>query len=371
MNFNQADKEVYLNSITAADIINSLTLMDVKDFLESIGVEPIEVYEDKQYLICPTICHHSLDEPASMKLYWYQNNKIFRCYTECNEAMSIFELYRRFMKLNYYPITLQEAELYVKQFLHHIVIAKYNSRREEIDIEKYRFSTNIPVLPEYPHQILDYFIDYHHPSWLKEGILDEVMSKFYIKFWLSKNKIIIPHFDINNRLIGIRGRALEEKEILEYGKYRPIQIGDTLYTYPLQFNLYGINKHKDSIRARRVAIIAESEKSVLLDEGYSGDCSVTVACCGSNINKYQISMLTDLLGANEIVIALDKEYTDWRSEKAKKYRLKLEQICKKYSAQASLSYIWDYENLLEEKDSPFDKGKDIFQYLYKNRVKVR
>ena len=46
-------------------------------------------------------------------------------------------------------------------------------------------------------------------------------------------------------------------------------------------------------------------------------------------------------------------------------------ICKKYSNQASFSYIWDFDNLLKEKDSPFDRGKEIFEELYKNRIKVR
>ena len=35
------------------------------------------------------------------------------------------------------------------------------------------------------------------------------------------------------------------------------------------------------------------------------------------------------------------------------------------------SYIWDYDNLLNEKDAPFDKGKETFEYLFRNRVKVR
>ena len=87
------DKELEDASITKKDIIDSITLNDVKIFLESLGVEQIVVNEEKQYLICPTICHNPLEEAESMKLYWYQNNKIFRCYTECNEAMSIFKLY--------------------------------------------------------------------------------------------------------------------------------------------------------------------------------------------------------------------------------------------------------------------------------------
>lgn len=89
----EQDKELNYLEFSYQDILNSITLMDVKFFLESLGVEQIEVYEDKEYLICPTICHNPLHEEASMKLYWYQNNKIFRCYTECNEAMSIFTLY--------------------------------------------------------------------------------------------------------------------------------------------------------------------------------------------------------------------------------------------------------------------------------------
>lgn len=369
--FINADKEAYLETLQYKDIVNSLTLIDVKNFLESLGVDQIEVNEEKQYLICPTICHNPLHEAESMKLYWYQNNKIFRCYTECHEAMSIFELYKRFMALNYYPVTLQEAENYVKQFLQHIIIRAESADTFKQDLEKYNFTTDIPVLPEYPHTVLDCFTKYYHSSWLNEGITKEVMDLFQIRFSLSQNKIIIPHFDINGRLIGIRGRALEKKEIQEFGKYRPIQIGKILYTYPLQFNLYGLDKHKNGIKSQRCAIIAEAEKSVMKDHVFYDAYSNCVACCGSSFNKYQISLLTDYLGVNEIIVALDKEYSDWRTNKAKKYRERIENMCKRYSNKANFSYIWDYDNVLEEKDSPFDKGQEIFEYLYKNRIKVR
>ena len=368
-----SDPELELLSVTRKDIIDSITLEDVKNFLESLGVDRIEVHEDKGYLICPTICHNPIHEADSMKLYWYQNNKIFRCYTECNESMSIFKLYQKFMNVNQgQKIQYDEAEDYVKKILKHIVIGERQPRTSySLDLEKYKFSNHIPVLEEYPKEILSYFIKYYHPVWLKDGITKEAMDKFQIKFLLSQNKIVIPHFDINGRLVGIRGRALEKKDIEENGKYRPIQIGSTLYSHQLQFNLYGIYEHKEGIRKRRTAIIAEGEKSVLLDDGYYGDFSNCVACCGSTFNKYHVSLLTDVLGANEIVVALDKEYNDWLSPKARKYREKIEGLCRKYKNQANFSYIWDRENLLDEKDSPFDKGKEIFDYLYKNRVKVR
>ena len=367
------DKELDLIGVNRQDIINSITLEDVKNFLESLGVEQIEMYEDKGYLICPTICHNPIHEAESMKLYWYQNNKIFRCYTECSEAMSIFKLYQKFIFINYHEnIDLFEAEQYVKQCLAHLIITRPKARNlYSIDLEKYKVNNIIPTLQEYPKGVLDYFINYYHPSWLKDGISLEAMKKFHIGFLINQNKITIPHFDINGRLIGIRGRSINPEDIENFGKYRPIQIGDVLYTHPLQFNLYGIYEHKNGIMRRRTAIIAEAEKSVLLDEGYYGDFSNCVACCGSTFNKYHISLLTDVLGANEIIIALDKEYSDWRTEKAKKYRQKIENLCVKYKNQANFSYIWDYDNLLQEKDSPFDRGKDIFEYLYKNRIKIR
>lgn len=239
-----ADPELSLLYATTSDIINSITLEDVQYFLETLGVKDITVNNDHQYLMCPTICHNPLHEHASKKLYWYQDNKIFRCYTECNEAMSIFDLYRKVMELNYAPVSYYDAKEYVKSCVKHLAPAPVVRHSElELDTSKYKFTNNVPELPEYPHSILTYFTSYHHPSWLKDGITEQAMDKFKIKFSLGQNKIVIPHFDINGRLIGIRGRALDENDINEYGKYRPIQIGQTLYTHPLQFNLYGIYEH--------------------------------------------------------------------------------------------------------------------------------
>ena len=366
------DNELDLAIASKKDIVNSITLNDVKNFLESLGVTQIMINEEKQYLVCPTICHNPVNEAESMKLYWYQNNKIFRCYTECNEAMSIFKLYQKYMALNHYPVTIEEAEDYVKQCLKHIVINTNKvSYNYELDLNKYQFNNNIPILDEYPKEILSYFTHYYHPTWLRDGITSDAMDKFHIGFSLGQNKIIIPHFDIDGRLIGIRGRTLDKKEAEAYGKYRPLQIGKITYAHPLQFNLYGIYEHQNGIKRRQQAIIAEAEKSVLLDDGYYGDLSNCVACCGSTFNKYHISLLTNILGANEIIIALDKEYTDWRTEKARKYKERIISMCRKYSNQAVFSYIWDYDNVLKEKDSPFDKGKEVFEHLYKTRIKVR
>ena len=367
------DTNLDLIDLNVQDIIESITIEDVKTFLESLGVDQIAYYPEKGYLICPTICHNPLDEAESMKLYWYQNNKIFRCYTECNEAMSIFTLYQKFMRVNYdQEIDFYEAEDYVKKCLKHIVLATrevYSSLH--LDSTTYKFDARVPVLDEYSPTVMDCFIQYYHPTWLKDGITKEAMNKFNIKFSLGQNKIVIPHYDIQGRLVGIRGRTIDPEEAEAFGKYRPIQVGNLLYAHPLQFNLYGIYEHQEGIKARKSAIIAEGEKSVLLDDGYYGGLSNTVACCGLSFNKYHINLLTNYLGANEIVIAFDKEFDNWCSDKAKAYRARIEKECRKYSSIVKFSLIWDYDNLLDEKDSPFDKGKEVFEELYRNRIKLR
>lgn len=366
------DTELDLINISRQDIMNSIKLSDVKEFLEALGVNQIILDESKGCIICPTICHNPINEASSMKLYWYQETKNFHCYTECGENMSIFDLYQKFMALNSYPVSKEEAEDGVKKILKHIhILTPQKVEAIELEREKYLYNTNIPILDEYSKNILSYFTHYYHPTWLHDGITKKSMDKFNIGFSIIKNNIVIPHFDINGRLIGIRVRAIDEDEVNNFGKYHPIHIGDINYRHQLQFNLYGLYEHKQGISKRKVAIIAEGEKSVLLDDGFYGDLSNTVACCGSSFNKYQVSLLTNVLGANEIVVAMDKEYDDWRSERGKKYKQHLEQECKRYKNQAIFSYIWDYDNVLKEKDSPFDRGKDTFEYLYKNRVFIR
>ena len=364
------DEQLDLLDISIQDIIDSITLNDVKTFLESLGVDQIAEYPEKGYLICPTICHNPLHDAESMKLYWYQDNKIFKCYTECNESMTIFELYQKFMRINYHKVEYEEAVDYVKKCLKKITITKTKKYKSSINFEQYKFDSEVPQLTEYPKEMLTYFLPYHHPLWLKDGIKPEVMDKFHIGLWNAQNKIVIPHFDINGRLIGIRARTLDPEEAKAHGKYRPVQIGNILYAHSLHLNLYGIYEHQNAIKSRRSAIIAEGEKSVLLDDGYYGEYSNTVACCGSTVNKFHVNLLTQL-GVNEITIAFDKEYEDWRSNEAREYRTKLEKLCNQFKGKAIFYYIWDMDNLLGYKDSPFDKGKEVFEKLYKHRIRVR
>ena len=73
------------------------------------------------------------------------------------------------------------------------------------------------------------------------------MEKFNIRYSISQNKIIIPHYNINGKLIGIRGRALNQEEIEAGCKYMPVKIEGKFYAHPLSLNLYGLDRNRQDI----------------------------------------------------------------------------------------------------------------------------
>ena len=366
------DTIALLNSYDGNEIIQAFTLQDVERFLLSLGVGEIDVQDD--YLICPTICHNPIDQAESMKLYYYDKTKNFHCYTQCSENFSIVTLYQRYMEINHQKVSYDEALYYLKQF---IVLG--DEMPEPQTISKIETYTNddlierksIITLPEIKKTTLDLFVPhYYHPLWSKEQIKKESQDKFDIRFSYGQNKIIIPHYDINGRLIGIRSRAIDEED-LQFGKYRPAQFGSDMYNHQLGFNLYGLWEHKSAIQLTKRAIIYEGEKSVMIDDSFYGPYSVAVATCGSQLNRFQINLLIQKLGVNEIILAYDKEYDEPYSPQGKAYREKLIQKCERYRGLASFYYIFDEHNLLDKKDAPCDKGQEVLETLMKRRIKIK
>ena len=363
------NEQILLLSMSAQEVIDALTLDNVVAFLKSLGVEEMHVQSKKGIIICPTICHNPINTDASMKLYWYQEKKHFRCYTECQEWMNIFELYQKFMALNYHPVDWYEAEDYVKQFINPTNQHHTRHSQDTFDIDDFRCDSIAPEYTPYPETVLTCFSKYYHPAWLHDGISKEAMDKFGILFSYGQNKIIIPHRDKHGQLIGIRGRAFEEADILA-GKYKPVMVGNTIYSHQLMYNLYGLYEHQEAIKKLHTVVIAEGEKSVLLDETYHPGHGICVACCGHKISKYHIYTLVYEYNVQEIVIAYDKD-DPIDSEKGKELKQSIIKLGQTYKHCVNISYIWDYNNKLDLKDSPYDKGKATFEYLYRTRIKIR
>ena len=373
------------------DIKNKLSIEQIYDFLVDAGGEP---QMHGNIIISRTICHNKPGE-GSYKLYYYNNTKLFKCFTQCSETFDIFDLALKIKKIAgeqiiYWskdavqksrPWDLPDAVRYVaiyygfespeeKFFEKHTELQDWKifSKLEAKNLQKNK-KNQIVSLKIFEDGFLKNMAQPRIIPWEKEGITLDIMKAHNICYDPKNQGIVIPHYDINNNLIGIRERTLI-KENEERGKYIPATINGKMYNHPLSFNLYNINTSKNNIKNIKKVIVFEGEKSCLLYGSYFGlDNDISVAACGSNLINYQVELLLSL-GVQEIIIAFDRQYKEIGDEEWKKWTDKLYHIHDKYGSFIQISYLFDKEHILNYKSSPIDHGPDIFIKLFKNRIQI-
>jgi hypothetical protein len=344
------------------EIIDNLQDNAIIQLMMQLGAS--NYIENDNHIIFPTICHNPHSEEASMKLYYYKNTHIFTCFTECGN-MNIFQFLRHYYQTR--GISYDWYEDIYSVVVNCSVTKDFEGLVDNRITYGERYAGRVQrELPEFPKGVLDVFTKFYPTEWLNDGISKDAMDKFNILYSISQNKIIIPHYDINERLVGIRGRALNEYEIENYGKYMPVKLENTWYKHPLSLNLYGINKNWENVKENGICFLFESEKSVLQLESFERpNCGLAV--CGSAFNKYQMNLLLKHCRPKEIIICFDNE----EKPNSSKYFDKLWGISKKYSNYCNFSFIYDRKNLTNEKDSPTDRGEEVFEELLKRRIYVK
>ena len=350
----------------------SLELEQVYDLLELWGGEP--EYTDNG-LIAQTICHNRPGE-GSRKLYYYQNTKLFHCYTGCiDPSFDCFDLAIKIAKIQ----KNEDWELFdaMDYIAHYFGLEGEEPEKEEEKLEDWEiFKRHVIVskeesgfiqLKEYNPVILTRFSYPRIISWEREGILPEVSRKNLIGYYAGGDQITIPHFDIDNRFVGLRGRFLTEEQANRYGKYMPLKIGKQQYNHPLSMNLYNLNNSKENVKHSKTAIVFESEKSCLMMQSYYGiDNDISVAVCGSSLSAYHIKLLKSL-GVREVIVALDRQFQEIGDEEFKRLKTKLIYLGKKYGNVIKLSVIFDKDRITGYKASPIDEGPEKFERLLKER----
>ena len=360
-----------------SEIRSNISIDNIFDLLQEWGGDP--EYTDFG-ILSTTICHN-LPGEGSKKLYFYENSGLFRCYTGCDASFDIFELTIKVFDIQHnQKMDLNDAVRFIAAKL------GFGGRLEEVPDEKgledwailsnYDRIQNIElgekknvVLKEYDDIILSRFnYSLKLTPWLKEGITQEAINQAKIGFYPGGDQITIPHFDINGRFVGLRGRTLCKEEGELYGKYRPLRVNNTMYNHPLGMNLYNLNNSKNAINIIKKAIVFEGEKSALLYKSYFGiDNDISVACCGSNLSAYQVQLLIDS-GAEEIIVAFDRQFQEIGDKEFKHLKTNLLKLYNKYKNFVKITFIFDSKMLTDYKDSPIDKGPEIFLQLFKNRI---
>lgn len=189
-------------------------------------------------------------------------------------------------------------------------------------------------------------------EWIDEGITKEEMEKYEIRVDPLSNRIVYPVYDSDYNLIGIKGRTrfknYKDLRIMKYMNYNKIGVLDYFQ---------GMKQAEPYIKEKNQIIIVEGLKSAMKLDGWGYHNVVSAET--STLNEHQIELLIRMQ-IRDVVVAFDKDV------EFKKIRSCME-LLKKF---ANVWVVYDKWKLLDDKDSPPDKGREIWETLYDRRVKL-
>lgn len=347
----------------ATDVKNLLSANDIYSLLSDFGGEP---RNGVSVIVSRTCCHNPAHE-GSHKLIYYPDSKSFRCYTGCG-SFDVFGLVSKVLNLEF-----SESFRYVCMKFGISYFRNETDDSERVDmsfIPKLKRQKEIIQLNTLDKSILNTYYDLYHHSWIDEGIRKESMKKFGIKYAISDNQIIIPHFDINGGLIGVRARNFNEKLVDDGKKYMPVYYKKQVLKHPTGAALYGLDKTKEQVEKYKAIILFESEKSVMQLDSMIPDMSIGACVSGSSLTYHQVDILNSL-DIDEVIVAPDKEFEEIGSQEEQFYAHKIRSsFIDKLQSRYRTSVIWDVEGQLKLKDSPTDRGLETFNKLFQQRIRI-
>lgn len=219
---------------------------------------------------------------------------------------------------------------------------KYNKWLNNLCYKK-KTSTENKVIPQ---KELERFGVIPYKKWLDEGLSVKTQKYFQVGIDVKTERIT---FAIHNRFgdpIGIKARYIgKDQEIKDKFKY--------LYLIPCNKSIEFFNLHRalPYIQTKKEVIIVEGAKTCMYlhQWGYKNVISIE----GDSLSDEQIKLLKGLGIEIKYIFVWDKDkdcafvYHEIRKLKGR------------------LRYaIYDKDNLLSDKDSPCDKGKEVWVKLY-------
>ena len=184
------------------EIKNNLTLEQIEGLLIEFGGEP---HRQGNIIISKTVCHCG----ESHKLFYYDNTKLFRCYTECSDTFDIFQLVIKIQNILGNKIALPQAITYIINFFNLDNFTEnfeYNKLDDWKLLKTYNKNNKekhkqIVELKHYDKQILKYLPMPRILCWEEEGITKEAIMHHGIRYNPISQAIVIPHHDKDGNLI--------------------------------------------------------------------------------------------------------------------------------------------------------------------------
>ena len=225
--------------------------------------------------------------------------------------------------------------------------------------KKYR--NQVKVAPRMTQKVIhpQYMLRYEFrkdklKSWADEGISWDVLLSRDVRYDAFDNRIVYPIKDYDGNIISVCGRTCDpdykSKRIRKYTYFQSLGAIDTLYGY---------SDNKAAILESKEIILFEGAKSCL--KALSWGIHNTSALLTSHLSINQMRFLIRLSSfyGVKIVFALDSDVDITKDEYITKLCL--------YSR---VEWVRNIDGLLEEKDSPVDKGVDVWTYLYSNKERM-
>lgn len=232
-----------------------------------------------------------------------------------------------------------------KKFAAVEVAKRYKGRKKQTKVSQTK------VLPD------DYMLRYEkNPEklavWEAEGISKASLERFQVAYDSFSDRLVYPIRNVNGNIVNIGARTLDPN-----WKQKKLRKYSYLFSWEGGMNtVFGLAENKEEILRKKEIILFEGAKSVMIADSWGiKNCGAVLT---SHLSALQLKILAKL--GVRVVFALDKEVVirdDPNIAKLKRY--------------TSVDYIWDRDNLLDEKDSPVDKGVDTFIKLYEGRLHYR
>lgn len=331
--------------------------------------------------ILMTSCHNLDYHDGSPKLYFYLETRSFYCYTKCGHSMDIYSLIQKRHELNGDKVKMFQCVKEVCEILN--IPFNFKDEIKKSKTDKYNWQGKLMKflklkhgeieLPTYDKSILDSFEPIYHQSWLDDNITIDSMDKYCIKYYRRNDSIVIPCFDANGNLIGIRQRFLNPKTDC---KYLPLEIlNGKSYKFPVNTTLYGLNYNTENIKYYKKVMLVEAEKSVLQTDNYFACKNFTLAMYGKSMSQ-QKAMEILKMGVDEIVICLDADYDNVYEDDGYTFTKEFESFYKNvhrigeyFKGHCKVTAIIIYDKH-PRNCSPTDLGKERYLELYNEREEI-
>lgn len=342
----------------ATTIKDILTTQNIVDLLDDLSANP---RLQGGTIYARTICHYG----NSHKLLYYPKDKLFHCYSGCGRSYDIFSLVEKAMNMDF-----PEAFRYIclKFGINYFSANTYSNKVDMSFFKNFEKKQEAYELRKLDKNLLNSYYPIYHRSWVNDGISPRSMKKYNIHFSIGENQIVIPHYDIDSNLIGVRARNMDEDLVSRGMKYFPVRHKQEVLKHPTGAALYGLNFNKEHVEKYKTVILFEAEKSVMQLDTIWPETSIGACVSGSALSMAQVDILHDL-NIENVILAPDKEYTEYGSDEELFYRKRIRKtFLNKLEAYFNCSILWDKENLLGEKMSPTDAGKKVFEKLWKSKI---